>query len=400
MNPAMSSASAAIRYSLFYAAFFAVLGVYGPFWPVWLSARGLDSERIGFVIALSLVVKTIATPIVSQVAERFGGGKRPMIFLILASVGSFSLYYFAHSFVTILCVASLYATAWAAVMPLGESLTMRGIRAKGLDYGRLRLWGSASFIVASVGGGWVVAQYGPESPYWMALAALLATAAIATLLPANARQSSADKAAAQTPADKKVIAKGALRTLIADRAFLICLAAATLIQASHAVYYAFSTLHWRAAGHSETVIGLLWGEGVLAEIILFAFGAPLVRRIGPARLLMIAAVGGILRWTALGMSTDLPWLIMVQWLHAATFGATHLAVVEYVMSRVPERCSASAMALYSATAFGVGSGLAIAASGHLYRLLDGQAFWTMTVLAFGGLILALVLRKQRKGRLE
>src|SRR5918996_1025886 len=46
--------------------------------------------------------------------------------------------------------------------------------------------------------------------------------------------------------------------------------AAGLIQVSHALYYGFASLHWRAAGHSGTVVGLLWAEGVIAEILLLA----------------------------------------------------------------------------------------------------------------------------------
>ena len=38
---------------------------------------------------------------------------------------------------------------------------MSGVKAAGLDYGRMRLWGSLSFIAASIGGGWVVERLGP-----------------------------------------------------------------------------------------------------------------------------------------------------------------------------------------------------------------------------------------------
>ena len=59
--------------------------------------------------------------------------------------------------------------------------------------------------------------------------------------------------------------------------------AAGLIQASHVVYYGFATLHWRAAGHGEAVIGWLWAEGVVAEILLFAWAGTILRRLPPLR---------------------------------------------------------------------------------------------------------------------
>src|SRR5260370_14593522 len=40
--------------------------------------------------------------------------------------------------------------AQSALMPLGDSITLAAVREAGLDYGRIRVWGSASFILASV----------------------------------------------------------------------------------------------------------------------------------------------------------------------------------------------------------------------------------------------------------
>src|SRR5690606_17254902 len=89
--------------------------------------------------------------------------------------------------------------------------------------------------------------------------------------------------------------KGAALALARHPAFLLFLLAASMAQASHAVYYGFSALHWRASGLSETVIGLLWAEGVIAEILLFAVGARVTARIGPAALLALAGAAGMLR---------------------------------------------------------------------------------------------------------
>lgn len=52
--------------------------------------------------------------------------------------------------------------------------------------------------------------------------------------------------------------------------FLLFLLAASTIQGSHALFYAFGTLHWRAQGFADGTIGALWALGVVAEIGLFA----------------------------------------------------------------------------------------------------------------------------------
>ena len=98
--------------------------------------------------------------------------------------------------------------------------------------------------------------------------------------------------------------------------FVIFLIAVGLVQASHAAYYGFATIHWRAAGLSDDVIGALWAEGVLAEIVLFAFSGAVVRRLGPVRLLLLGAAAGIVRWAIIGSTTDLVAVAGVQWLHS------------------------------------------------------------------------------------
>src|SRR5262249_23751813 len=59
-----------------------------------------------------------------------------------------------------------------------------------------------------------------------------------------------------------------------DRAFVAAAAAASLIQASHAIYYGFSALQWQAAGLDGGAIGALWALAVGAEIALVRISRP------------------------------------------------------------------------------------------------------------------------------
>src|SRR5947207_15968701 len=49
-------------------------------------------------------------------------------------------------------------------MPLGDSVTLAAVREEALDYGRIRVWGSVSFILASVGSGVLLAVGSPAGP--------------------------------------------------------------------------------------------------------------------------------------------------------------------------------------------------------------------------------------------
>jgi len=162
---------------------------------------------------------------------------------------------------------------------------------------------------------------------------------------------------------------------------------ASLIQASHAVYYGFSTLHWRANGLDEITIGFLWAEGVIAEILLFAIAGKYIDRIGPVKFLIIGGIGGIIRWSTLGMTTDLTALIAVQGFHALTFGATHIAALYYIAKSVPAGFAATAQSLYSSFAVGTTMAFAMLASGWLYQLYAGKAFFAMAGMSMTGILL-------------
>ncbi len=383
MTAAAAKTGSSLRLALFYAAFFAVVGVHLPFWPVWLASRGIGATEIGIILAATVSAKVVSAPMMAHVADRWGERRRLMIAFAAGALAGFALFAVAGGFWSILAVSILFSVFWSAIMPLGESLTMLTARARGLDYGRVRLWGSLSFIGAAVAAGRILAGQPEDIVFWLLIGGIGLTLAACTGLP-DTRTAPAE--AARLP----------IGLVLRNRTFLLFLASVALIQGSHSVYYAFGTLHWRAVGYSDDLIGWLWAEGVIAEIVLFAFGGALVRRLGPANLIILGGLAGIVRWCATGLSDALPVLVAVQALHAFTFGATHLGAIHFVARTVPPALSATAQGLYSAAVMGLGLGLAILASGSLYAAFGGRAYFAMAVLGALGSVLAVVLARRWK----
>jgi PPP family 3-phenylpropionic acid transporter len=171
---------------------------------------------------------------------------------------------------------------------------------------------------------------------------------------------------------------GSLWAPLAEPVFRWVLPLAALIQGSHAVYYAFSTLHWQAAGLSTGFIGLLWALGVLAEIILFVFGRPVVERLGLRGLALLAAGAGVLRWTVTAFTNEPAVLVVIQLLHGLTFGAMHLAAMRALVG-LPAGLSGRAQTLL-ASAVSASTGGLMWASGWLYGAVGGFAFLAMAAL--------------------
>ena len=108
-----------------------------------------------------------------------------------------------------------------------------------------------------------------------------------------------------------------------------------LLQGSHAAYYGFSAMHWKAAGYSGTTIGYLWALGVVAEIGMFAADKRFLNRFGAQTLFLVGALGCVVRWILLGASTELLVLVAGQLLHAVTFCVSHLGAVRFMTRQLP-----------------------------------------------------------------
>ncbi len=360
------------RVAALYAALFALAGIHLPFFPVWLKAKDLDPAGIGLVLAVPMVVRIFAISTASRIADRRDALRATLIVLTIAAIAGYALVGLADGLAAILIAYAIAACAFTPVMSLSDTYALKGLGQRGRAYGPVRLWGSATFILGTFAGGFAADLIPARDLIWMIVAAsvLIALSALA-LEPLSL-------AAAPTsePQEKR-------RGLLRDHAFIAALAAASLIQASHAVFYGFSALQWRATGLDGTTIAGLWALGVAAEMVLFALQGRLPPFFQPSVLLMIGAAGATLRWAAMAFDPPtlaLPWL---QLLHALSFGATHLGSIGFVARYAPAGQGATAQG-YLAIATGLALAAAMSLSGVLVEAYGARAYAAMALVAVAG----------------
>lgn len=371
------------RLGFLYAALFLAVGCYLPYLPVWLSWRELDADQIAILLATPLFARIVATPAISFAADRAGDRRAILIALAWGSLLSFGLLWASAGFWQMFLATLLLAINWTTILPLIETVAMTGIRSGTIDYGRVRLWGSLSFIVASLGSGLIIGMLGAH-----VVLPLLVGAAALVVLGSHLLPPKVASRAPAAPASLRRLKLTDAFSLARSRLFLLFLAAASLIQASHALYYAFGTLHWQAQGIASGVIGALWSIGVLAEIALFAVSGRVMVRYSASRLLLLAGLATTLRWGLMAIDPPLWATGLLQTLHAMSFGAAHLAAIHFLTQAVPEDRAATAQGLYAAVVAGLALGFVTIASGPLYRLLGGQAYAVMSALALMGTVAA------------
>ena len=358
----------ATRFSLLFAMQFFALGAAMPFVPV--------------VLALGTAVRLVANLVSARVAELVGTRLVLVVGSIIAGLSLPGLA-LAEGVLLLMVVQVVHGVAVAPIVPLSDAAAVAEIRRRPFDYGRVRAWGSLAFIAAALLSGQAVFWGGPLAALCLAGAALLAAGLVASGLPLPSLAADAPRASLWSPLQMPGFPR-----------LLLCSA---LIQGSHAVYYGFSTLHWRAAGLSPSLIGALWAWGVMAEVLLFFYGRRVADHLGSRGLALLAATCGMLRWSVTGSSTDVPVLFAAQTLHAGTFGAMHLAA-SHAMARLPSHVASHAQSIHSALGVGLASGLMMLAAGPLYAQLDGHAFLVMAGVCGLGAVAAAGLPSGRPAR--
>src|SRR5262249_38613644 len=331
---------------------------------------------IGLVIATPILVRLVAVPIAARLADRWGALRRVLVMSSIGGTIGYALVGVAQGFPAILVTVALAAALAGPTITLADAYALRGLTLRRRAYGPIRLWGSAGFIAANFAAGFASGYIAPTGYIWLIVAAwAVAAAASLTLRPLQP-----GRAPAPAPPPRRP------RRVSAPPGVLPVAVGASIIQASHAVYYGFSTLDWSARGLSGTTIGALWALGVAAEMVLFAFSARLPV-LTPRALLILGAAGAVVRWVGMALDPPAALLAPLQCLHALSFGATFVGAVQFRARTVPEGEGATAQGDFS-TLQGIMMAAATGFSGLLYGNFGALAYAAMaTCAALGGIVI-------------
>lgn len=368
-NPRPSRHGFALRVSLYYAAFFLVIGVNLPFIPLWLDARGLSAPEIATVLGVPMIIRVIATPVLTFAADRGGCARQAIIAFGWIVAGSFVGLAFVDGFLAILLMTIIGASFFQPIIAITEGIAQDGARCLNVDYGRMRLWGSVSFIAANLIGGAVVGAFGGASVLALVIACSLAMAVIGHAMPGPMSRT----------ATTRGFSLGSYRHMLRRPGLVVFVFGLAAVQSAHALYYAFGTLHWESLGYSAIVIGGLWALGVVVEIVLFAISGKALAWLGVRGLVIAATVGSVLRWSLLAFDPPFALVVLAQAGHALTFGAAHLATVTMMAEVAPDGGKSSAQALFFTISGAIMGGLVLL-SGPLYDALAGQAYLVMALV--------------------
>jgi PPP family 3-phenylpropionic acid transporter len=371
------------RFAALLATSFLGVGVTMPFLPPFLAGKGMGPEAVAQILFAGSLIRFLVSPALGRVADRLGDGRLVLVPCAAVAALAAPLFLPAQGFWAVLAVQLLFAAAMAPLSPLGEAMTLAATRRAGADYGRVRSAGSVAFILGAAGAGAMASWAGYAAVPWLLAGCYVTAIAAAWSLPRPGPAAAGRATRGQVARGRA--AGGGLRSLFALHllrrpGFARLVAITGLIQGSHAAYYGFSSIHWARAGHSPEAIGLLWAEGVLAEVLLFFWARPLLGRLSPRGLMFLAAGAGLVRWTALAFTTELWALVPLQALHAITFGAQYMGAMRWLSANAPPGEGLAAQSLHAAIGNTGALALSMLLAGWFYARVEGGAFLAMAVL--------------------
>jgi len=359
----------AARLALFYGTLFGLIGTHLPFFPVWLKAVGIDSSWIGIINAVPSVTRFTILPLVTGLAEKRQSLRAALIVTAFATALGFSLIGTRHEPLLVFIAYAATACLWTPMVPLTDAYALRGVARFGLNYGPLRLWGSAAFVVGALACGLLVDFIAARHLIWV-IAAVGGLGALASL---GLQRLDNPRTAAATQSHE-----GAL---LRDPGFLAMIVSAALIQGSHAAYYTFASISWQGAGLGGVTIAGLWAIGVVAEIVVFAVSPRFTLQ--PSTLVVIGGLVGLARWLITAQEPSVAVLSLVQLAHGFTYGLTQVGTMGLLVRHVPAHSMARGQGYFAACS-GIVSSTASILSGTIYASYGDRVYYVMAAMALSG----------------
>jgi PPP family 3-phenylpropionic acid transporter len=370
------------RLSGYYFFYFAFIGVFSPYFGLYLQSLSFSAWDIGLLMSQMQLMRLLGPYLWGALADHLAQRVTIIRLAALISLIGFASFFFVRSFAAILLAMALLSFFWSAALPLVETVTFDHLRDQPARYSRIRLWGSIGFIIAVLGTGALLDHLPLPSLLWVIMAALGGIFCYAVLIPEAPAHRHSE---AHLPVGE-ILRKPHVRAL-----FAACFA----MSAAHGALYIFYSIHLSANGYSKSLVGGLWSLGVLAEIVVFFFMSQLMRRFGLRSILLASFAAAVLRFLMIAWGVDSLLIIVgAQLLHGMTFGAYHAASIAAVNRWFPGRCQARGQALYSSLSFGAGGLLGGLMSGWMWESSGAAATFTLSAAfaLLGGLLVVARLR--------
>jgi PPP family 3-phenylpropionic acid transporter len=364
-----------------YIVYFVAVGAAFPYLPVHYRALGLDLGTIGLLAALSAATQLVAAPAWGAVADVFGRSRLTLpAAALMAAGGAFALA-LAREPITVTAAVVALSVGLAGIGPVLDARTMELLGADRPRYGRVRAWGSVSFVVSAALCGPLLDARGTGALFLVYVPCLALTALIALSVPRRATKRHAGLRLGTSQ-------------LIRQPRMARFLVGALLVWAALAAVNGFYSIQVVALGGGASLVGLTWVVGALVEIPIMWTFPRLSARFGAERLLVTGGALFAARNFLAAVAPNGITLVAIAPLEGAAFGLFFVGGVGFVAARAPAGLAGTAQGIFSATT-GLATILGTGAAGLIASALTIPGLFAVAGVV--GVVAAIVVADAVRG---
>jgi PPP family 3-phenylpropionic acid transporter len=216
------------------------------------------------------------------------------------------------------------------------------------NYGRIRVWGSISFILVTLCLQWnpfLKPHNAGNIGIWLMITSVVAAVPVLLLPGAFLKSSPSTGHDTAEAVEGKTIPILSVYVLGGFSMIFLSRIAMTAVY-TYFPLYMIETLRWDA-------VGVMFAVATASEVPLMFLSVRLIRRFGSLPLLAVSAVGICVRMLILAFLPFKPCIVISQMLHSLCFGVYHPAAVDFIAGIFPAKRRGTGMSVYLI----VGSGL-------------------------------------------
>jgi len=354
-----------------YFIYFGVLGIFLPYFNLYCFHLGFSGLQIGVLSALRSVALVLFPLMWGTLADRLNIRRPIYIVCTIISTSIWVFYLYTSEFWPMLLITLFYGMFYAPIISFLEAFTMDVLGREKKSYGRIRAWGSISFITVVLVLGKVIDVFSVDVILVLILGGSILLAIGSFRMPALKPA----KKARTSPAAPSLLTRPAI-------VFLFC---AFLMLVSHGAYYGFFSIHRANMGYDSTFIGICWALASTAEILVMIRSETLFSRFSLENVLTFSFGAAAVRWLILFFATSPVVILCSQILHAVTYGAFHMTSILYIDRLAPQQSKTMGQAVNNAVTYGLGLMVGFFLNGYLYEIMGSFALFSISsLIAVGG----------------
>jgi PPP family 3-phenylpropionic acid transporter len=355
-----------------YFLYFGVLGITLPYFNLYCFHIGFNGYQIGVLSALRTGAITVFPLLWGVLADR--SKTRRSIFIlcnfISATIWVFFLY--TTDYMLMVIITIFHGVFHSPIISFLEAFTMDLLEKEKKAYGRVRVWGTISFILVATFVGLLVDIYPLKIILALVLAGSIFQAIISIRIPDV------------VPVIKDSYVTGS--KVFLKMPTVVFLSCAFLMLASHGAYYGFFSIHLESLGYGNTFIGAAWALASVSEILVMVKSKSIFKRFSLENVLVFSFAIASIRWFTLSFVSSPFAILLSQTFHAITYGTFHMASILYIDRLVPDEAKTFGQAVNNAVTYGLGMMVGFFISGYFFENFGSSVLFVSSALiaALGG----------------